>query len=784
MGTQEDNAAANDAGHDTRPVDPGDGGYRGFLEELRHRKVYHTFIIYVAAAWAIIQFADVVAPRLGMPDWSITFVIWALIVGFPFVMVLSWVFEIRSEGWPSLPSALEGFLRSARFVVLWIVGFVLFVVLAALYFGGLPNTSFALSPKDSVVVGEFQNFTTNTLLDESLGLAFRIGLEQSRYASVISNSQIRDTLAQMLQDPNSNVDRDLGIQVALREGARALIIGSVGGIGAAYKLSAEVIDPNDGRTVLVETATVTDIDSILGALDQLTRDLRTNLGESMEAVAESTVRLERVTTSNLDALKAYSLGIRAAGIGEVDDAIALFGRAIAMDPEFSMAHAKMATLYASALEANQLAREHRQLALQFKDRLTEHERLYIEASNTEDGSPAEMIQAWRLMRAMFPEDPVGHHNLATAYWRYENRFPEAAVNFSNAAAISNSWRHISIHNLGYVQLGLGEYANAVSNFEQAYNAQSYPIDAGLAHAYVVTRDYEAARQFLEDARLVPGEQLQFEVDQRWIAYYVDQGRFDEALSVIESTITRARVVHKQGPEFRAIAARLAILEAYPDKSAFLDTLRQQVATEMAQLETDSTDSDVSPVPHLLWLGKISARNGDSEPAQQILNRIRDRTEDSGFFFLEAYTTILTAEIALARGDADEALRLLHTAAVDRPLFQAHESLARAYEASGNRTAAIGEHEWILRHRGLPFAELMGESFGMEFSILDWAKANYHLGRLAADSGDANAAARHYRTFLDHWSQADPELPLIIAAQRGLAELDDRTDANLASASIY
>ena len=79
---------------------------------------------------------------------------------------------------------------------------------------------------------------------------------------------------------------------------------------------------------------------------------------------------------------------------------------------------------------------------------------------------------------------------------------------------------------------------------------------------------------------------------------------------------------------------------------------------------------------------------------------------------------------------------------------------------------------------------MGESFGMEFSILDWAKANYHLGRLAADSGDANAAARHYRTFLDHWSQADPELPLIIAAQRGLAELDDRTDANLASASIY
>ena len=45
------------------------------FQELKRRKVFKTVGVYAAAALIIIQVADIVFPRLLLPDWTVTFII-------------------------------------------------------------------------------------------------------------------------------------------------------------------------------------------------------------------------------------------------------------------------------------------------------------------------------------------------------------------------------------------------------------------------------------------------------------------------------------------------------------------------------------------------------------------------------------------------------------------------------------------------------------------------------------------------------------------------------------
>ena len=54
--------------------------------------------MYAATAFIIMEAGDIMLPRLGLPDWTVTFVIILLIVGFPITIILSWIFDVTPEG--------------------------------------------------------------------------------------------------------------------------------------------------------------------------------------------------------------------------------------------------------------------------------------------------------------------------------------------------------------------------------------------------------------------------------------------------------------------------------------------------------------------------------------------------------------------------------------------------------------------------------------------------------------------------------------------------------------
>jgi Tfp pilus assembly protein PilF len=69
-----------------------------FWNELKRRKVVRTVFVYVAVAWAILEASDTIFPRLGLPEWTVTFVLILLIIVFILVIVLTWVYDITPEG--------------------------------------------------------------------------------------------------------------------------------------------------------------------------------------------------------------------------------------------------------------------------------------------------------------------------------------------------------------------------------------------------------------------------------------------------------------------------------------------------------------------------------------------------------------------------------------------------------------------------------------------------------------------------------------------------------------
>src|SRR5438874_13310199 len=71
---------------------------RNFFAELKRRNVYKVAVAYAVVSWLLIQVATQVFPFFEIPNWAVQMVWVALFIGFPIALVLSWAFELTSEG--------------------------------------------------------------------------------------------------------------------------------------------------------------------------------------------------------------------------------------------------------------------------------------------------------------------------------------------------------------------------------------------------------------------------------------------------------------------------------------------------------------------------------------------------------------------------------------------------------------------------------------------------------------------------------------------------------------
>jgi putative peptide modification system cyclase len=645
------------------------------------------------------------------------------------------------------------------------------LLLAAVVVISRGKQRFSFQARDAIVLGSFQNLTSEALLDDSLEMAFRMGLEQSRYARVLPTSQIRAALARMERQPETKVTRDLGVELCQREGARALVQGAVAQIGGAYTLNAEIIDPRSDRTVFTETETAKNRDQLLDALERLTREIRGHLGESLAQIQETSVPLAKVTTRNLQALKSYSLGIQSIARGNEDQAVDLLERAVELDPQFATAHAKLGTVYNNFEMSRRKATQHWLAALRSGDRLTGYEKLYIEGSRAWDGEPVEMLRVWSTLRALYPEQIVGHQNVGCVYWWFMNDFAKAEEAFAGAAQTPDPLQFASYDHLGYVQMGRGRLREALQSFETSWKLEHNPLTSGLAEIYAVLGRYPDAEAFLARAMTAASGRQQIDARCRLAELQAVRGQLRQAAATADEAYAVASRAGNERRLYRTGVLALAVRERGPDRRHFGELLQRAVDTELPLLDSEPERLGVSPVAQLALLGKVSARGSRLDLARRILERLRPLALRRGAAFDEGYRRALEAEVAQAEGRTAEAVALLRGALVYGDLFQVHESLARALETAGDLDGAVREYSWLVDHRGQAYAEWLDQFYGKGFNLLDGALARFHLGRLSEARGRKDEAAGHYRSFLEHWQGADADIPVVVEARDRLRRLE-------------
>lgn len=200
----------------------------------------------------------------------------------------------------------------------------------------------ALTEKDSIALGDFDNKTSDALFDDTLRQGLSVQLEQSPFLSMISESKIDQTLKLMGRHPGDRLTAEITREVCQRTGSKAMVTGSIAALGSEYVIGLEAVDCQSGELLAEAQEQATGKEGVLKALDAAAARLRRKLGESLSTVQEYATPLEDATTPSLEALKAYSLGRKTRYAEGDDTALPFFKRAIELDPNFAYAYLTLA----------------------------------------------------------------------------------------------------------------------------------------------------------------------------------------------------------------------------------------------------------------------------------------------------------------------------------------------------------------------------------------------------------------------------------------------------------
>jgi putative peptide modification system cyclase len=667
-----------------------------------------------------------------------------------------YIFEVGEPGIaplrapPNTPKAWRDIPLWRRPAALAAEAALLAAVGVGVWFVTRPQPAIAFNQRDWVVVADLRNLTGQSVLDDSLEQAFRISLEQSRYVNVLSDLKSRDTLARMQRKPDTVLDRAIASEIALRDGARAVILPTVAEVGGRVRVSVEVIDPHTQATVYAESADGRGVASTLDSIDAVTGALRGSLGEAVGSIEKDSVPLPQVTTRNLDALRAYSLGISAYSQRKLEDALEYFKRATELDPQFALAYMGLVRVHMSAGETA-MAMPFFDKALQNRDRLPPRDVLYLDAWVAEfaPGAATAATEKWRLLAGMYPD----HYGAAFNYsWRLllTGRYEEAAKFAAAATAPQNPVRGFALNQLGRTQMAVEQYAPALKSLDQANVAQGLRGSRQQAAALAAARRFEDARSVL---RVLPSDDLIASLER--IAIPLDQGHWAEAA---REAATAKLQAGKRNPTLASVFGSIELLVRAMSNPGSVSSTDYADAMDAAIHGVDGSASvDAADRLYMaLALAYSAQRNGNRDVARRFMPRLTKLSADIGDPRLLQMIEIVGATAAHLEGKPQEAVERLRRLVDGSELFQAHVALRDALSATGRHEDALREDRWIARRRGLAYVEPVGGQVLQALNVADTTLARLHAAELLLKLGRPDEARLEAEAFSRAWSKT--ELP--------------------------
>lgn len=643
-------------------------------------------------------------------------------------------------------------LLKYRFRVLPVV----LLVVIALFGAGiharhpLPNR---LTQKDTIVLADIDNRTGDVVFDDTLREVLGIQLRQSPFLNLVPDQQIQESLRFMGRSPDERVTGRVAQEICQRQNAKAVLQGSLKGIGSHYVLQLNTTNCQTGEPLAEEEAEVANKEQVIAALGSMAARMRKKLGESLVLVEQYDAPVLQATTSSLPALKAYSLGVAEQERGEDAGAIPFFKRAVELDPNFALAYMRLYIAYWDTGEY-ETSREYAKKAFALREHVSEREKLAITAlyHDIVTGDLEQIYEADQLWAKTYPREWLPHASLATNY--------DIVGFFDKALEESTAMVRLAPHsafpyaNIALAYQGLNRWHESrlalerlITNSDDGFFVYSRLFMAAFAEG-----DKVAMQKYLHLTidNLPKADTPRFEFSQAEIAAF--HGRLRSARELTESAI---RSAEQDGLKQNAAAmvAREAVWEADVGNLRHARKLAKQALVKARGIDVE--------VNAALALAIAGDRTDASAVAHDLALRHPEDTVLQGVSL-----PLIRSANMLARGIADPAIESL--VGSERyelgfglyyypPLMPTYVR-AQSYLHLREGAKATSEFQKILDHRGVAPASPV------------YVLAHLGLGRARASSGDVPGARKEYLEFFNLWKDADPDTPILKQAKAEYAEL--------------
>jgi serine/threonine protein kinase len=627
------------------------------------------------------------------------------------------------------------------------------VVLALAVIGGSfymrKHQTVQLTDKDQLILADFTNQTGDAVFDSTLKEALAIQLEQSPLLQLVSDSELHSNLQYLGQSRDQKITPELAQQLGQRLGVKAYLAGTIANLGTSYVISINAVNCATGEVFAREQETASDKTAVLQSVSKAATAMRARLGESMASIQKLTTPFTNVTTVNLQAFHAFSLGEDEHRMGrDFPQASSFYAEAIRLDPGFAMAYARLGVAYGN-VGALGKSLEHLKKAYDLRERVTERERMYIESQYAlQQLDIPRALESYKLYVATYPRDAAAWNNLATVYQTIGD-YDQAATDFEKTWEIAK-WNNIAANNAAGTLMSMDRLPEAERYLKEA--VEQGGSDDTNYHVNVMQDEFLSGKPDWE-------KQLQwaasrpdgFLLEGAAATIYLFLGRMHEADLRWASAAQRAEQQH-----FSDSAGGLYAVKALHD--ALVSNCGAARDAAHKGLALDHSNATVPDAALALALC------GDTGPALKEAERLAAENP-ANTLATEIYLPQVKAAVALAEHHPDQVAGLLVPVGPYPLVSKLAHLQGRASLELKQPQKAVTDFEPGVRYRALALGEgatSTGQSPDYILCLLGTARAQAMF--------DKAAAIKSYTQLLDIWKNADADFIPAQEAKRELSAL--------------
>jgi TolB-like protein/Flp pilus assembly protein TadD len=472
-----------------------------FIAELKRRNVVRAGALYAASAWLLVQVATQVFPFFEIPNRVVRWVVLAAVIGFPFWLVLAWLYQWTAGGLQresDTPAPLSPATRaSRRNVDRWISVILLAAVvllLADKFFFRDRASSTASAAEKSIAVLPFDNLSRDP--DNAF---FAEGMQDeilTRLAKVADLKVIARTSTQKFKSSPENLS-----EIAKQLGVLNILEGSVQKAGDQVRVNVQLINARTNAHLWAEI-----YDRKLTDIFAVESDIAKTIAETLQVKLTGTEKrsIAAQPTSDTTAYELYlrgrSLWAKRSG-DNLPKAIAFYKQVIARDPNYALAYAGLAEAYAvlvfySGVEPSEAFAQGKAAALkalELNDNLAEAHAALAFLLCIADFDMAGSVREFQRAIALNPNYATAHQWYGVQPLTALGRFDEAVAEEKRAIELDPLSPPANA-DLGWTLMQAGRYDDAITQLQKTLEIDPtfYPAHYNLGVALQLKGDLQGA----------------------------------------------------------------------------------------------------------------------------------------------------------------------------------------------------------------------------------------------------------------------------------------------------